>query len=355
MLAQAAAKLGYRSAVLDTSRDAPAMRVAQTQIVASYSDIDAARKLAEVADVVTYEFENINLDSVATTAKIKPVYPSVAVLRIAQNRLLEKKAITKAEGQVAVYREVTNFLQLQTAIKEVGTPGILKTATMGYDGKGQQRIDTPSDITESMVSGTMIYEQLVEFEKECSVIVARNREGEMSTFPIAENQHRHGILDVSVVPARITDEQSQRMVKIACKLALELDLCGLLTVEMFLDKKSNVLVNELAPRPHNSGHYTLEACNVSQFEQLVRALVGLPFASTELISPAAMVNLMGELWTETNREPNWHKLANSKTSLHLYGKFPPKPGRKMGHITVLAKDPQTAIDEAVEARHKLTV
>jgi len=354
MLAQAAAKLGYRAAVLDVGADAPAMRVAQTRVVAEYSDIAAARRLAQAADVLTYEFENIALKTIEAAAELKPVYPGASALKTAQNRLREKILLANAGVPIADYRPVNDFAQLRAAVDELGAPGILKTTTLGYDGKGQWRINAPSDIAAAMITGAMVYEKAVDFELECSVILARDAGGEMSVFPIAENRHVNGILDASIAPARIGAAQRADALKIARKIALALDLRGLLAVEMFVAKDGRVLVNELAPRPHNSGHFTLEACAVSQFEQLARVMVGLPLAAAELIRPAAMVNLMGELWLEARGEPAWHTLADSRASLHIYGKAPPKKGRKMGHLTVLADDPQTALAEALEARRRLT-
>lgn len=361
MLARAVKKLGYRTAVLDPNRRAPAMQIADVPLVAEYDDLRAAAKLADVADVVTYEFENIKLDAVARAAETVNVFPSVNVLKIAQNRLLEKQAVQAAGADVADYRAVSTFDDLRLAVAELGA-GILKTATMGYDGKGQWRINSPADIAPAMVSGEMVYEKLVNFKMECSVIVARAHNGDMRTFPVAENAHVNGILDTSIAPARVKPRTLQKMRRVARKIADHLDLCGILAVEMFVTAYDRVLINELAPRPHNSGHYTLEACYVSQFKQLARILVGLPLGNTALKRPAAMVNLMGELWLDAKKSKpparpqvsRWQKSPASRAKRYIYGKNPPKTGRKMGHITALADTTDQALQHARTARTNLT-
>ena len=361
MLILEAARLGCRTVVLDPDKNAPAHSVADYSIVAPYSDKEATVELAQIADVVTYEFENVNAEAVERVTESIPVLPGIKVLRVAQNRLMEKEAAKAVGCPVANYARVDSLETFREAVKQVGVPGILKTAVMGYDGKGQFRVDDLAQVDQAWAeignqAGPKVYEEAVDLEKEFSVLVARSREGAMVPFPIPENRHENGILDTSVVPNDLPVEVATKGTKMACDLAENLEVIGLLTVEFFLARDGRVLVNEMAPRPHNSYHYTIEACQTSQFEQWVRILIGMPMGSVELNRPAAMVNLLGDVWLDApNLRPNWPAAYEvGGVNLHIYGKREPRRGRKMGHLTVVADTPEEALKRALLARTRLT-
>ena len=358
MLAIAARQMDYKTVVLDPDSNCPAGQVADRAIRSDYSDLKASSELAALADVVTYEFENVDADSVSSAEKHKPVRPSSSVLRTTQNRLHEKKALLQAGIPVANFRKVDSLRDLEDAASVLGYPMVLKTATEGYDGKGQSIIDGERDLAISydQLSARnvdLIVEQFVSFKAEISTICARTIDGMTATFDPAENIHRNHILDTSIVPARIDESVTDKARIIATDIAEKLDVIGLIAVEMFVTQENDILVNELAPRPHNSGHYTMDGCDTSQFEQLVRILAGMPITLPKLHSPTVMVNLLGEIWEDTDGNPDWQRaLELPGVSLHLYGKSAARVGRKMGHINVVAETVEEALYIAVEARER---
>lgn len=334
MTAQAAARLGYRCHVFAVAPDSPAEQVCRHATVADFGDDAALDRFAAAVDVATFEFENIPAAAVRRVAAAKPVLPRPEILEITQDRLHEKDFLRSIEVATAAYREISDAAALGRAMRDFGQPAVLKSVRMGYDGKNQVLIgpDTrPEEAWRQMGGAIGILESFVDFRCEISVIVARGRGGAWATYPPVENQHVNHILDTTIAPARIAPETAMRAEAIARHIAERLDLVGVLTVEMFVLPGGEVLVNELAPRPHNSGHWTIDACVTSQFEQLVRALCGLPLGSVEHHSDAVMKNLIGsdvEKWREA--------LADPLAKLHLYGKRQVRPGRKMGHVTRLA-------------------
>jgi len=334
MTALAAASLGYRSHVYCPDPGGPAKHVTAFSTTAPYDDRAALARFADAVDVITFEFENVPTETAEFLAERKPVRPSPAVLGIAQDRLREKDFLRSIEVTTTEYREVTGPPSLARAVRDLGLPAVLKSVRYGYDGKGQVKIEADPDIEAcwtEMGGPIGILEGLVDFSCELSVIVARSGPGVLATYAPAENQHQHHILDTTIVPARVKPEVTMRAEAIARHIAERLDVIGLVAVEMFVKPDDQVLVNELAPRPHNSGHWTLDGSITSQFEQLVRAICGLPLGSPERHSDAVMKNLIGsdvERWREALAEPN--------AKLHLYGKGKALPGRKMGHVTRLA-------------------
>jgi 5-(carboxyamino)imidazole ribonucleotide synthase len=334
MTAIAAAELGYRCHVFGPERDAPASHVAWRTTVAEFTDRRALDEFARAVDVVTYEFENIPHEPVAALAAMVPVRPGPDVLRICQDRIAEKSFVAGLGIGTAKFREVHDSAGLGRAIQDLGRPTVLKTARMGYDGKGQAVIRTKTDLEQAWASlGTTraILEEFVEFTCEISVVVARGLDGQHATYVPVENIHKNGILDQTIAPARVSQAVAMKAEAIARHIAQKLNLVGVLAVEMFVVKEGGVLVNELAPRPHNSGHWTIDACATSQFEQVVRAICGLPLGSPERLCDATMKNLIGD---EVNQ---WRDIAaDPMVKLHLYGKAEARPGRKMGHATRLS-------------------
>lgn len=355
MFAMAARRMGYRVHVFSPEKETPAGQFADREVTGAYEDESAVRSFARDLDLLTFEFENIPRQTIDWCAAECEVRPASSVLHIAQNRLREKDFLSRAGIPVAPYRAVRNAAELRAAIDEIKTPAILKSAAFGYDGKGQRFIEEQSgleEIWQDRAGDELILEGAVDFEKEVSVIVARGPDGSMATFPVCENIHRDHILDITVLPARVSAEVENSAAALARKIAEKMDLVGLLAVEMFLQRDCALLVNELAPRPHNSGHWTIEGCATSQFEQHVRAVCGLPLGSTQLLSPSAMANLLGDLWGGS--EPNWSAaLAVEGVRLHLYGKHHPRPRRKMGHLTALASTAEAAIEAVTQARDAL--
>jgi 5-(carboxyamino)imidazole ribonucleotide synthase len=356
MLALEARRMGYRCLVLDAAPDAPAAQVADECITAPLDDLDAVRALARRSDVVTLEWENADLEAARAIEAVVPLRPGSHVLAVAQHRLREKEAARSAGLGTAEYRGVTSVEQLAEALGQVGVPAVLKTCRGGYDGRGQARIrdaaDAPSAFAElTVMEPELILEQWIPFQCEISVITARNTRGEMVSFPVGENLHHEGILEATLVPARIAPELAREAQRMAEAFAEQLDVVGLLAVEMFVDPADRLLVNEIAPRPHNSGHYTWEACAVSQFEQHLRAVCGLPLDPVELLRPAAMINLLGhEIGTGMQRRSVSDALRLPSVSLHLYGKREARPRRKMGHLTALASSAELALDTARRAK-----
>ena len=333
MTALAAARLGYRCHVFADEPDSPAEQVCGAATVAEFTDPVALEQFAGAVDIATFEFENIPAEAVRRVAALKPVQPRPEILEIAQDRLREKDFLRAIGVETAAYREISDPAALARAMRDFGYPAVLKTVRLGYDGKGQVSLTPETDIDEAwrrMGGEIGILERFVDFACEISVIAARSPDGTWAIYPPVENQHDNHILDTTIAPARIAAETAVRAEAIARRIAEELDLVGLLAVEMFLTQTGAILVNEIAPRPHNSGHWTIDACVTSQFEQLVRALCGLPLGSVEHHSDAVMKNLLG------NEVEEWRKALNDPLAkLHLYGKTEVQPGRKMGHVTRL--------------------
>ncbi|MCP1161751.1 MULTISPECIES: 5-(carboxyamino)imidazole ribonucleotide synthase [Bacillus] len=345
MMALAAKEMGYKIAVLDPTKNSPCAQVADIEIVASYDDLKAIQHLAEISDVITYEFENIDYRCLQWLEKHAYLPQGSQLLSKTQNRFTEKNAIEKAGLPVATYRLVQNEEQLTEAITELSYPSVLKTTTGGYDGKGQVVLRSEADVDkarELAKAAECILEKWVPFEKEVSVIVTRSVSGETKVFPVAENIHVNNILHESIVPARITEELSQKAIAYARVLADELELVGTLAVEMFATADDEIYINELAPRPHNSGHYTQDACETSQFGQHIRAICNLPLGETNLLKPVVMVNILGEHIEGVLRQVN--RLTGCY--LHLYGKEEAKAQRKMGHVNILNDNIEVALEKA---------
>ncbi|KHF32531.1 N5-carboxyaminoimidazole ribonucleotide synthase [Paenibacillus sp. P1XP2] len=352
MMALAGTAMGYRFVTLDPTPGSPCGQVTP-QIEAAYGDEEAARKLAERSDVITYEFENVDAGVAALLERESYVPQGSALLYTTQHRLREKRAIEAAGVPVAPYREVTDLQSLVVAAGELGLPCVLKTATGGYDGKGQAVIREADELEtayrELAASGSeLVLEKFIPFRAEVSVIAARSPKGEIKSFPVSENIHVNGILHLSIVPARVEESIQREARKLAERLAESLNVAGLLAVEMFVTEDGGLYVNEVAPRPHNSGHYTMEACATSQFEQHIRAICNLPLGDTTLLSPVVMVNVLGQHLDEAVKragvpDPSLNEFG-VVPKLHLYGKTESKTGRKMGHINLLCKDVQHALD-----------
>lgn len=355
MFAIAARRLGYRVHVFCPEADSPAAPVADRTFVAPYDDLEQVRAFARSVDVVTFEFENVPSATSDACAEWVPVRPDGKVLHITQQRLREKGFLRHHGFPVTPFRAIHSQEDLETAACDLGLPGVLKTASFGYDGKGQRTIRSTTELPEAFAGlggAEGIYEAFVDFAQEVSVVGARTLDGEFAAFPVFENVHRHHILDVTVSPARIPPALETAARELSRGILEALDVIGLLTVELFVTRDGRLIVNELAPRTHNSGHLTLDACITCQFEQQVRAVCGLPLGSTEQKNPAAMANLLGDVWT--HGEPRWAQaLSNPRLKLHLYGKASARPGRKMGHITATADTSEAAIQAVRDARSSL--
>ena len=333
-MAVSAKQMGYRAAVLDPVAQSPCGQVADKEITAAYSDLEAIRKLAEISDVVTYEFENIDYDALNQLKEEAYLPQGSDLLLLTQNRETEKKGIVDAGCEVAPYRIIHDEKELEDAVDVLGLPAVLKTCRGGYDGKGQYVMKEKGQLQKAaalLTHGTCILESWVPFQMELSVIVTRSVHGEIAVFPVAENIHKHNVLFQSIVPARVENRIQEKAKELATTLAEKLGLVGTLAVELFLTNDGKLLVNELAPRPHNSGHYTLDLCETSQFEQHVRAICGLPLGGTALLSEGMMVNLLGDEVDIPKEHPELLKEAK----LYLYGKHEVKAGRKMGHMTFM--------------------
>jgi 5-(carboxyamino)imidazole ribonucleotide synthase len=350
MMALAGRAMGYRFITLDPTPDAPCGQVADEQIVAAYDDAEAARKLAERSDVITYEFENVDAGVADMLMRTSYVPQGSSLLYTTQHRLREKRAVEAAGVKVAPYRPIASEHELREAVRQFGTPCVLKTATGGYDGKGQWVIRSEAEIGEAYAvlsrAGTeLVLEQFIRFEKELSVIAARSPRGEVKAFPVAENIHVDNILHLSIVPARVSGDVRERAERMAIRIAESMQVIGLIAVEMFLTPDGELYVNELAPRPHNSGHYTMEACRTSQFEQHVRAVCNLPLGPVDLLTPVVMANILGEhvppLLDWMAQEDGLPEGVAAK--VHLYGKHEAKAKRKMGHVNLLTDDVERAI------------
>ena len=356
MFAMAARQLGYRVHTFSPDTDTPTGQVADVEITAPYDDLDAVRRFARGVKVVTFEFENVPAATAAAAAESAPVRPAGDVLHTTQQRLREKRFLSKHGFPVAGFRAVTTADELRAAAHELGLPAVLKTASFGYDGKGQRKLASMTDVeavADTLDGREHIYEAFVDFEREVSVVAARDADGAYADWGVIDNAHRNHILDLSVAPANVPEPVRREAGRIAQGILEQLNVIGVLCVEFFLTRSEKLVVNELAPRPHNSGHLTVDASATSQFEQQLRAACGLPLGSTQMRQPAAMANLLGDLWERG--EPDWRAaLALPGVKLHLYGKAEARPGRKMGHLTAIADTPQDATHLALRARELLT-
>jgi 5-(carboxyamino)imidazole ribonucleotide synthase len=356
MFTLAARRMGYRVHTLSPDTDTPTGQVADLEITADYEDLDAVTAFAKNVNVITFEFENVPAATVETAARHTLVHPAGTVLHITQHRLREKNFLKDSGFPVTPFRAVRSIQDLQAAVTTLKTPGVLKTAAFGYDGKGQSTIRSPDEALAAIKgdpSVERIYEAFVDFDREISVVAARGADGQFSHWGVMENSHRNHILDVTIAPPDISPQVTTQAVEIARGILEKLTAVGVLCVEFFLTKTGDLLVNELAPRPHNSGHLTIDAHVTSQFEQQLKAVCGLPLGATTQLRPAAMANLLGDLWQDG--EPNWTEaLTLPNVKLHLYGKLEPRPGRKMGHITALADSAKEAAELVVSARGALT-
>lgn len=340
----AARRLGYGFHVFEPGVGCPAGQVADREVNAPYSNLDALTDFARQVDLISFEFENIPADVLQHVARSAPIHPDWTVLHTCQNREREKTFLKSCGYPHAPFAVVDSAESLRRAVAEIGIPSVLKTADFGYDGKGQVKITPDTDIDKAWTSlgaPRGVLEGWIHYTCELSVICARTRNGEVNVFPVSENIHTNHILDFSIVPARIDPKIQAEAIDLAASIAEDLKVVGLIAVELFLDRSGKLLVNEMAPRPHNSGHYTFDACVTSQFEQLVRAVCGLPLGSPDLLRPVVMVNLLGDLWRD--EPPAWDRiLSHPAAKLHLYGKKEARPGRKMGHFCVFG----ATVDEA---------
>lgn len=355
MFAIAARRLGYRVHVLSPEFDTPTGQVADVEETCSYLDLERVINFARGVDVLTFEFENVPAETIAAVADRVPVRPGGHVLHTTQNRQREKTFLCQAGLPVTPFAAVTSLEELQQAIQKLGTPAVLKTAAWGYDGKGQALIrqaDEAAAAWQTLATDTAVLEAFVDFECELSVVAVRGLDGSFAAYGPIENRHHRHILDLSIYPANLPEQVGREAREIAEAVMRQLDVVGVLCVEFFLAPGGKLLINELAPRPHNSGHLTIDACVSDQFEQQVRAVCGLPLGSSRQLRPAAMANLLGDLWN--GGQPNWAAaLMLPEVKLHLYGKREARPGRKMGHLTALADTPQEAAEAALKARELL--
>ena len=355
MFAIEALKHGYRVHTFSPLVDTPTGQVADVETASNYDDLNAVRTFARSVDVVTFEFENVPSATVEMAAEFVDVHPRGEILHTTQHRIREKTFLANNGFPVTNFRHIKLVDDLYRGVEQLGTPSVLKTAGFGYDGKGQTKINALGEATaafDALKGQDAILEAFVEFEKEVSVVCARDQDGNFAHYGVIENSHSNHILDVSCAPAIVSEKVLNDAIDIARDIADTFGYVGTLCVEFFLTKDEKLLVNELAPRPHNSGHLTFDACVTSQFEQQLRAVCGLPLGSTDFYKPAAMANLLGDVWQ--NGEPNWTAaLADPSVKLHLYGKSEPRPGRKMGHLTAMANTAENAAEIVRSAREKL--
>ena len=352
----AAHEMGYRVTVLDPDKSSPAGKIADVHLCAAYDDAAALKTMADTCQAITTEFENVPASTLESLAQTRTVRPSAKAVSIAQHRVLEKQFIRDAGIPVAPF-VVVNAVSDLPADADAIYPAILKVARFGYDGKGQARVGNQAQAEaafEAFKGEQCVLEKMLSLDYEVSVVLARDAHGNVAPYPLAENSHLNGILDVSIVPARAPKTIQDQARQLAIKIAEKLDYVGVLAVEFFVSN-GELLANEMAPRPHNSGHYTIDANVTNQFEQQLRALVGLPLGDSRLHSQAVMVNILGDIW-KNGAEPTWDKIfARPELKLHLYGKHEPRKGRKMGHYTVIGADQETVIVNAIKAREELGI
>ena len=355
MFAIAARRMGYRVHTFSPEDDTPTGQVADVEVTAGYDDLEALRAFARHVDVVTFEFENVPIEAIEAIEAITPVRPSGLALHTSQQRAREKAFLADRGFPTAPFARAASLDELWDAVARIGTPAVIKTAAFGYDGKGQHKVTTPADVEHvwtAIGQREAIVEKFISLQAEISVVAARGLNGDIVEYAPFENRHRNHILDLTTAPAAISPAIALRASEVTRAILLELQYVGVLCVEFFVSTDGELLVNELAPRPHNSGHLTFDATVTSQFEQQVRAICGLPLGSTELLRPAAMANLLGDLWSDG--EPNWAALFRyPDVKLHLYGKTEARPGRKMGHITAMGRSVDEAQDRVLAARDAL--
>ncbi|MEC8190287.1 MAG: 5-(carboxyamino)imidazole ribonucleotide synthase [Verrucomicrobiota bacterium] len=354
MLILAGRSLGYRFVVYEPSGPSTAGTVADNEINAAYEDEAALIKFARSVDLITIEFENIPAHVIDGLSKIKPVLPERLALYTCQHRQREKDFLKENNFPCVPFEYADSPESLQVAVHKIGFPCVIKTAAFGYDGKGQIKLRNAQEAGDTDylwgflgAPPRVVVEKWIHHVGEFSVVCARKASGEQSTLPVIENIHINHILHTSIVPARVTESTAQQADILARAIAEKLGVVGLIAVELFLDADGQLIVNEMAPRPHNSGHFSIDGCITSQFEQHIRAITDLPFGSTKLHSPTVMVNLLGDLWTKNNSEPDWSSLLDDpKVKLHLYGKGEAREGRKMGHFTVIGDSIETVLEMA---------
>jgi 5-(carboxyamino)imidazole ribonucleotide synthase len=355
MFTTAARTMGYDVVVLDPDPESPAGSLANRHLRAPYTDEAALSDLGRSCAAVTTEFENVPATALAFLRNFCPVRPDAEAVAITQDRIREKSFVREHGFDTARFHPIRTAADLDGAWRTIGGPALLKTSRLGYDGKGQASVEDLADLRtafDRFRGAECILEERLALDLEVSVVLARGADGALVTFPVAQNRHVNGILDTSVVPAAVTDELAHRAQDTAAAVARAMHYVGTLGIEFFLVDGDRLLINEMAPRPHNSGHYSLDACVTDQFEQQVRALCELPLGDPSLLSPVCMVNLLGDLWS--GGDPLWHRaLENPRAKLHLYGKREARPGRKMGHLTLLADRPEEALAEALAARQRL--
>ena len=352
----AAHEMGYRVTVLDPDKNSPAGKIADVHLCAAYDDAAALANMAETCLAITTEFENVPASTLELLAQRRTVRPSAHAVSIAQHRVMEKQFIRDAGIPVAPFVVVNAEADLPVDADAI-YPAILKVARFGYDGKGQARVADRAQALaafQAFKGEQCVLEKMLSLDYEVSVVLARDAQGNVAVYPTAENSHLNGILDVSIVPARAPKAIHEQARSLAIKIAEKLEYIGVLAVEFFVSE-GQLLANEMAPRPHNSGHYTIDANVTNQFEQQLRALVGLPLGDARLHSQAVMVNILGDVW-KNGAEPAWDKIfARAELKLHLYGKHEPRAGRKMGHFTVLGEDQVETIANAIKARAELGI
>jgi 5-(carboxyamino)imidazole ribonucleotide synthase len=357
MFCIAARRMGYRVHTFSPDEDTPTGQVADVEVTADYGDVDALKAFAGSVDVVTFEFENVPIAAVDAIEALAPVRPSGVALHTAQQRSREKTFLADHGFPTAPFARAVTLDELWEGVARVGTPAVIKTAAFGYDGKGQHKVTTPADVEhiwDAIGHQEAVVEKFVSLQAEISIIAARALDGTIAEYPPFENRHRDHILDLTTSPALVPPDIASRAADITRAILNELHYVGVLCVEFFVSTDGELLVNELAPRPHNSGHLTFDAAVTSQFEQQVRAICGLPLGSTELLRPAAMANLLGDLWVDGT--PNWAAACRfPDVKLHVYGKEQPRPGRKMGHLTAFGRTVAEAQDRVVAARDALLI
>ena len=356
MFAIAGRRMGYRVHTYSPDRETPTGQVADREWYAPYEDLDELDRFAAEVDVITFEFENVPAEATGRVARHCPVRPRGEVLQMTQHRLREKTFLSSRGFPTAPFRRVADRAGLDAAVAELGLPAVLKTAGFGYDGKGQHLLREPADVDaawRAMGGAEAVLEGFIDFAMEVSVVAARGLDGAFAHYGVVENRHRHHILDLSIPEAPLEPRLAREAVELARGIVDTLDVVGVLCVELFVTRDARLLVNELAPRPHNSGHFSFDACVTSQFEQQVRAVCGLPLGATDLLAPCAMANLLGDLWSDG--EPDWASACRDpRVKLHLYGKREPRPGRKMGHLTAFGDDRDDAAARVQRARDALT-
>ncbi|MDQ7074194.1 MAG: 5-(carboxyamino)imidazole ribonucleotide synthase [Gammaproteobacteria bacterium] len=355
MFVVAARTMGYHVIVLDPDPNSPAGQIADEHLHAAYSDEWALQQLAKSCDAITTEFENVPSATLRTLEPLCPVRPAAYAVELTQDRIREKTFLRDAGLPTAPFHSILKVEDIAPAFHDLEGPVVLKRAAFGYDGKGQAICNSLEEVQNAFLSMgkvACVLEKKIKLAIELSVVLARSIEGTVTPYPVAENIHDHGILDVTLVPARIDDNLKTRAYAMAKQISAELEYCGIMAVEFFVTHDDEIMVNEIAPRPHNSGHYTLDACVSSQFEQQVRMMCGLPAADTRLLSPVVMVNLLGEAWGES--QPEWQLLLqHNNIKLHLYGKQEARPGRKMGHFTVIDEELTKAKALAEQLKQRL--